>query len=83
MYLVVVLVVVLVVLVLIHDYVRKCSYRWKMLSQFPGDPPLPLIGNALQIGFDADGQLPVSKLNLLNEYELHLLLNDILILFKW
>ncbi|XP_072942107.1 probable cytochrome P450 4e1 [Epargyreus clarus] len=54
MYLLISLVVILIVLVLVHDYIRKCSYRWKMLSQFPGDPPLPLIGNALQIGFDAD-----------------------------
>nr|DAB41768.1 TPA_inf: cytochrome P450 CYP405A14 [Calycopis cecrops] len=43
-----------VCLVLVHDFIRKCSYRWKKLSEYPGDTPLPLVGNALQLGFDAD-----------------------------
>ncbi|XP_041973209.1 cytochrome P450 4d2-like [Aricia agestis] len=43
-----------VCLVLVHDFLRKCGYRWKKLSEFPGDRPLPLVGNALQLGFDAD-----------------------------
>ncbi|XP_045459786.1 probable cytochrome P450 4d14 [Melitaea cinxia] len=43
-----------VCLVFLYDYKRKRSDRWKKLSEFPGDTPLPLFGNGLQLGFDAD-----------------------------
>ncbi|KPJ01942.1 putative cytochrome P450 4d20 [Papilio xuthus] len=50
----VLLVVLVLVLVILHDVLKKKSQRWKLLSKFPGNPPLPLIGNVLEIGFDAD-----------------------------
>nr|DAB41767.1 TPA_inf: cytochrome P450 CYP405A15 [Melitaea cinxia] len=43
-----------VCLVFLYDYKRKRSDRWKKLSEFPGDTPLPFFGNGLQLGFDAD-----------------------------
>ena len=49
------LVLVVISLILIQDFVKKRGYRWKKLSEFPGDTPLPLIGNGFDIGFDADG----------------------------
>ncbi|XP_046978597.1 cytochrome P450 4c3-like [Vanessa cardui] len=45
----------MVCLVFLHDYfTRKRGYRWEKLSEFPGDTPLPIFGNGLQLGFDAD-----------------------------
>nr|ACZ97406.2 cytochrome P450 CYP405A2 [Zygaena filipendulae] len=49
-----VLVGIAVLLIIVQDYVRKSSRTWKLLNKFPGDKPLPLIGNALQIGFNSD-----------------------------
>ncbi|XP_068628211.1 cytochrome P450 4d2-like [Battus philenor] len=54
MILAVVLVVVLFVLVMIHDFFKKRTRSWKNLNKFPGNRPLPLIGNVLELGFDAD-----------------------------
>ncbi|XP_032512109.2 cytochrome P450 4d2-like [Danaus plexippus] len=48
----------LVIVLLFHEYQRKSSYRWKKLSEFPGDAPLPFFGNGLQLGFDADEASP-------------------------
>nr|DAB41819.1 TPA_inf: cytochrome P450 CYP405A23 [Calephelis virginiensis] len=48
------LLAVIVCLVIVNDIMRKRSYRWKKLSEFPGDTPLPLLGNGLQLGFDSD-----------------------------
>nr|DAB41771.1 TPA_inf: cytochrome P450 CYP405A13 [Papilio machaon] len=48
------LVVLVFVLIILHDVLKKKTQRWKHLSKFPGNPPLPLIGNVLEIGFDAD-----------------------------
>ncbi|CAG5055912.1 unnamed protein product [Parnassius apollo] len=48
------LVVLTFLLVILYHSIRKNTRRWKNLSKFPGNPPLPLIGNALEIGFDAD-----------------------------
>nr|DAB41803.1 TPA_inf: cytochrome P450 CYP405A6 [Heliconius sapho] len=48
------LVLIVISLVLIQDFVKKRGYRWRKLSEFPGDTPLPLIGNGFDIGFDAD-----------------------------
>lgn len=50
------LVVIVFVLIIFHDAMKKNSQRWKHLSKFPGSPPLPLIGNVLELGFDADGK---------------------------
>ncbi|VVD06077.1 unnamed protein product [Leptidea sinapis] len=41
-------------LFLYYQYVKRSSRKWKLLSKYPGDYPLPIIGNALQLGFDAD-----------------------------
>nr|DAB41817.1 TPA_inf: cytochrome P450 CYP405A9 [Depressaria pastinacella] len=54
MLLVVLLLLVGCVVVVVYELVRKRGVRWQQLSKFPGDFPLPLIGNALQLGFDAD-----------------------------
>nr|DAB41806.1 TPA_inf: cytochrome P450 CYP405A1 [Epiphyas postvittana] len=56
---VVALVCVLVALVFLHDYMRKSTRAWALLSKFNGDKGLPIIGNALALGFDSDG---VSKI---------------------
>ncbi|CAK1578438.1 unnamed protein product [Parnassius mnemosyne] len=48
------LVVLTFILVILYNSIRNNTRRWKNLSKFPGNPPLPLIGNALEIGFDAD-----------------------------
>nr|DAB41761.1 TPA_inf: cytochrome P450 CYP405A4 [Heliconius melpomene] len=48
------LVLLVISLILIQDFVKKRGYKWKKLSEFPGDRPLPLVGNGLDIGFDAD-----------------------------
>nr|ACZ97409.2 cytochrome P450 CYP405A3 [Zygaena filipendulae] len=45
---------VLLCLVLVYDLVRKSGRAWRLLEKFPGDYPLPFIGNALQIGFNTD-----------------------------
>lgn len=52
---VVALVCVLVALVFVHDYMRKSTRAWALLSKFNGDKGLPIIGNALALGFDSDG----------------------------
>nr|XP_032512374.1 cytochrome P450 4d2-like [Danaus plexippus plexippus]DAB41764.1 TPA_inf: cytochrome P450 CYP405A7 [Danaus plexippus] len=44
----------LIIFVIGREYQRKSSLRWKKLQAFPGDKPLPLIGNSLQLGFDSD-----------------------------
>ncbi|CAH2265744.1 probable cytochrome P450 4d20 [Pararge aegeria] len=44
----------IIIIVFLYDYAQKRSDRWKKLSEFPGDATLPLIGNGLQLGFDAD-----------------------------
>lgn len=36
---------------------KKCGPRWKRFAEFPGDTPLPIFGNAFQVGFDADGNV--------------------------
>ncbi|XP_038213694.1 cytochrome P450 4d2-like [Zerene cesonia] len=41
-------------LLCVHEFVRRRSRNWKMLNQYPGDYPLPIVGNGLQLGFDAD-----------------------------
>lgn len=46
----------LIIFVIGREYQRKSSLRWKKLQAFPGDKPLPLIGNSLQLGFDSDGK---------------------------
>nr|AXB26406.1 CYP405A12 [Nymphalis c-album] len=44
----------IVCLVFLRDYSRKRGHRWEKLSEFPGDTPIPIFGNGLQLGFDAD-----------------------------
>nr|DAB41769.1 TPA_inf: cytochrome P450 CYP405A17 [Phoebis sennae] len=41
-------------LLCVHEFMRRRSRNWKLLSKYPGDSPLPIIGNGLQLGFDAD-----------------------------
>ncbi|CAK1551852.1 unnamed protein product [Leptosia nina] len=43
-----------VVLLCIYEFLKRHSRDWKLLKQYPGDYPLPIVGNGLQLGFDAD-----------------------------
>nr|DAB41812.1 TPA_inf: cytochrome P450 CYP405A21 [Calycopis cecrops] len=45
---------IILFLILLQNYKRKHSYYWRKLDEFPEDPPLPLMGNMLQLGFDLD-----------------------------
>ncbi|XP_047523115.1 probable cytochrome P450 4d20 [Pieris napi] len=49
-----ILVVTAVVLLCTYELMRRRSRNWKLLSQYPGDYPLPIVGNGFQLGFDAD-----------------------------
>lgn len=57
------LLVLLCLFIIIHDLIRKRSNCWKKLSEFPGDAPLPLIGNGLQLGFNSDGKNTYININ--------------------
>lgn len=52
---VITLIVAAVVLLIVQDWMRKRGVRWENLSKFPGNNPLPIIGDALELGFDSDG----------------------------
>lgn len=58
MFVIVFMFVAVVVLVVAQEVMRRRSSRWRLLSKFPGDFPLPVIGNALQLGFNADRNIP-------------------------
>ncbi|XP_047989788.1 cytochrome P450 4d2-like isoform X2 [Leguminivora glycinivorella] len=59
MILVATLMCVAVALVFYYDHKRKNTRAKKLLSQFNGSDGLPIIGNALELGFNSDG---VSKI---------------------
>ncbi|XP_050342226.1 cytochrome P450 4c3-like [Nymphalis io] len=44
----------IVCLVFVSGHSRKRAHRWEKLSEFPGDTPIPILGNGLHLGFDAD-----------------------------
>nr|DAB41814.1 TPA_inf: cytochrome P450 CYP405A16 [Melitaea cinxia] len=54
MFVIILLLCLTVFMIFLRNYMRKRSYHWKKLSEFPGDRPLPIFGNMLQLGFDAD-----------------------------
>ncbi|KAI5641118.1 cytochrome p450 domain-containing protein [Phthorimaea operculella] len=47
-------IVIVLVCLIVQDVMRKRSSRWRHLYKFPGDTGLPVIGNALALGFDSD-----------------------------
>nr|AXB26408.1 CYP405A22 [Yponomeuta padella] len=54
MFLSAVLVVTIVAVFVVHQLFLRSTRHWKVLTQFPGDRPLPFFGNALQVGYDVD-----------------------------
>ncbi|XP_047523086.1 probable cytochrome P450 4d20 isoform X2 [Pieris napi] len=48
------LVVIGAILLCVYCVLQRCTRNWKMLREYPGDYPLPIIGNGLQLGFDSE-----------------------------
>ncbi|CAF4936279.1 unnamed protein product [Pieris macdunnoughi] len=48
------LVVIGAILLCVYCVLQRCTRNWKMLREYPGDYPLPIVGNGLQLGFDSE-----------------------------